>query len=676
MRTLFSNLLSWTVLGSIAIAQNGADDCANADVLPAGPGAIAFDTAVCSDTGVPATSGILNQCLTISDDVWYVWEATDAGSHTFSTCGAANFDTEIAVWLNPDGDGDCDNLTPLACNDDGPGCAGFTSELSVVLELGSEYFIQIGDSNLQQGDNHGQGTLTITHDTPPPANDTCATPALLVGTGDFPFDTSAATTSGFTAPGGCGVGIGHDVFFTWTAPMAGDFRVSTCLTSFDTRLSVYTGGDCAATCLLSDDDGCGFQSSVDLIGLAGGETFLIQTGGFGARIGPGTLTIDGILPTGVDCDDPIDLGGAPGMFAYDTTGAGSSGFQPAGCSTVIRDMFFTWTAPATKEWMFDTCMTPYPSTLAVHDGSDCGATCLAGGNDGCGAMGTVRAPLNAGQTVLIQVGGFGPNEGPGTLEIAEYIDPCTVHPDDALEENDDCPTATLLVRGKTSDLFVSQTDVDWYQVSVPPLTTVFMQALFLHDDGDVDLMLFDACGGVLVDQSITSTDDEQVSFTNSTVGIVDVFLMVEMFAGDPQLCNEYKLVLSNEVGQPGQTYCPATPNSTGLIAQMTGSGTSSIAANDLVIIANPIPPNVHGIFINSGTQAQIPFGSKVRCVAKPFFRSRVIQAQGSVLSFEVRNEILGGTFAGASRFFQAWFRDNTDPDTFGLSNGYAVTFTQ
>ena len=31
---------------------------------------------------------------------------------------------------------------------------------------------------------------------------------------------------------------------------------------------------------------------------------------------------------------------------------------------------------------------------------------------------------------------------------------------------------------------------------------------------------------------------------------------------------------------------------------------------------------------------------------------------------------------GSPRFFQAWFRDNGDPDFFGLSNGYAIVFTE
>jgi hypothetical protein len=676
MRTTITSLLSWAALGGIAVAQNGADECANADFIPAGPGAIVFDTANCSDTGVAATNSLLTQCLTISDDVWYVWVALESGRHTFSTCGAANFDTEIAVWFNASQDGTCDNLMPVGCNDDGPGCAGFTSELSVAVTAGGQYFIQIGDSNLQQGDHTGQGTLEITRDNPPPANDLCDTPQVLVGTGNFPYNTAAATTSGFAAPGGCGNGIGHDVFFTWTAPMAGDFRISTCLTSYDTRLSVYSGSDCGATCLVSDDDSCGFQSAVDLLGLSGGETFLIQAGGFGARMGPSTLTIDGILPTGAECTDPIDLGDVPGTFAYDTTGATSSGFNSGGCGVVNRDMFFIWTAPATKEWAFDTCATSYPSTLAVHDGAGCGASCLVGGHGDCGAMSSVRTPLNAGQTVLIQVGGVGPNQGPGTLEISEYIDPCLLHPDDAFEENDNCASAVQLSRGKNVALFVVQADDDWYRISIPALTTIFAQALFTHAEGDVDMHLFDACGGSMIDQSITSTNDEQVSFHNATAGPIDIFLRVEIFVSSPQLCNEYELVLSHEVGQPGLTYCPAQPNSTGLVAQMTASGSSSVSADDLILIANPIPPNVHGVFINSGTRTQVPFGTKFRCVANPFFRSRVVQAQGTVLSFPVDNQILGGIFPGASRYFQAWFRDTSDPDTFGLSNGYAVTFTQ
>jgi len=82
--------------------------------------------------------------------------------------------------------------------------------------------------------------------------------------------------------------------------------------------------------------------------------------------------------------------------------------------------------------------------------------------------------------VLIQVGGVGPAEGPGMLEIARYIDPCCVHPDDAFEGNDECASAVSLPRGKSAELFVMQADDAWYRVTVPPLITVFLQALVGH----------------------------------------------------------------------------------------------------------------------------------------------------------------------------------------------------
>ena len=282
----------------------------------------------------------------------------------------------------------------LGCNDDGSGCAGFTSELSVALTAGEEYFIQLGDANLLEGDNHGQGTLTISLDNPPPANDDCSAPETIVGLGGFPFDTSAATTSGFGS-GACVALLDKDVFFTWTAPMAGDYRIDTCLAAHDTILSVHSGGGCGATCVAQDDDTCGLQSSVDLLGLSGGEVFLIQVGGFGGQAGAGTLTIDGIVPMGADCSDAIDLGNAAGTFGYDTTGATTSGFAPAGCTVVNKDLFFTWTAPSSADWVFDTCMTGYDTKLSVHDGVDCGATCLGSGDDECGDQSSVTVSLTA-----------------------------------------------------------------------------------------------------------------------------------------------------------------------------------------------------------------------------------------------------------------------------------------
>ena len=607
------------VLGKPASAGGplGADECANADVIGPGATVVAFDTNVASDTGLPATnSAEVGNCGSISDDVWFSWTANVSGEHIFSTCDDADFDTEIGLWEGTD----CGTAIPVACNDDGTGCSGFTSELVVPgIVAGTTYLVQIGHFNSTSGDVFGMGNLTITEPGAPPANDTCNTPEMIMGLGDFPYDSTFATSSGFDGGGGCAI-PNQDVFFEWTAPMIpGDYFVSTCLTGYDTILAVHSGSGCAATCFGSNDDdlgaggagvcGGGLQSSVALMGLAGGETFLIQVGGFGANEGPGTLTISGPMLPGDDCSNPVDIGNMTGIFNYDTTGYGSSGFDGnGGCTDAIgQDIFLTWTAPNDGAFEFNTCMTGYDTRISVHDGMDCAATCIATNDDSCGLQSTVSATLVTGQTVLLQLGGFGTNEGPAVLEILEFIDPCNV-PDDALEENDDCTMAVAVGEGKVGDLFVSDVDEDWYAITVPAFTTAFMQILFVDDDGDMDMFLFDACGGTELDRGFSASDNEQVTFDNSAGNTaVTVFLQVNGFVTGGFECNNYTLVVSFENGQAGFAYCAGTPNSSGFIANMSSSGSSSVSGNDLTLVSGPVPNNVFGIFFHGPEQAQIPF---------------------------------------------------------------------
>ncbi len=114
-------------------------------------------TIASGDTGFSTTPGSGNLdpagCGSIYDTNWYRFTASNTGTHTVSTCNAANFDTKIAVL------GSCDVTSILACNDDGSGCAGYTSSLTFEGVGGTEYIIALGGYS---SGNTGSGTLSIT----------------------------------------------------------------------------------------------------------------------------------------------------------------------------------------------------------------------------------------------------------------------------------------------------------------------------------------------------------------------------------------------------------------------------------------------------------------------------------------------------------------------------------
>ena len=89
----------------------------------------------------------------LGPNIWFIYTASCSGEATISTCGSS-FDTVVAVYKGIE----CPPLQKdlIGCNDD---ACGQQSELTVSVQAGSQYLIEVG------GFNHlekGTGVLTIT----------------------------------------------------------------------------------------------------------------------------------------------------------------------------------------------------------------------------------------------------------------------------------------------------------------------------------------------------------------------------------------------------------------------------------------------------------------------------------------------------------------------------------
>jgi hypothetical protein len=100
--------------------------------------------ASCNDAGGTA----------INKDVWFRYTASCSGTASATTCGAAGFDTNIAVYDGATCPGA--STAVLACNDTGAGCGGGTSTVEWEAVEGGTYYIRIGSP----GSGAGTGTLT------------------------------------------------------------------------------------------------------------------------------------------------------------------------------------------------------------------------------------------------------------------------------------------------------------------------------------------------------------------------------------------------------------------------------------------------------------------------------------------------------------------------------------
>jgi len=126
-------------------------------------------------------------------------------------------------------------------------------------------------------------------------------------------------------------------------------------------------------------------------------------------------------------------------------------------------------------------------------------------------------------------------------------------------------------------------------------------------------------------------------------------------------------------GPVGTPYCQAAavPNTTGLRGRLEGSGSATVAANDLVLNASDLPANQFGFFLTSQVQGFVPNpgGSQGNlCLAGTIGRyvgAGQIQNAGAAgaisLALDLTQTPAGPVFvsiaAGETWNFQAWFRD-------------------
>ena len=278
--------------------------------------------------------------------------------------------------------------------------------------------------------------------------DTCAE-ATVVTDGLIPFDNSGSVADG---PSDCDSNMANDVWFSYTALDDGDATFETCGTAGtldDSVLIVYDGAACPVAgdpCLASDDDGCtspNFSSTVT-IPVVGGNTYLIQVGGWNGATGTSDLSVSGPPappPPGDVCDVAIAVG--EGSTPFDNSGSLTDG--PSDCDgNMANDMWFLYTATATGDATIETCGTAGTlddSVLIVYDSAACpqaGDPCLASDDDGCSSpnfSSTVTIPVVAGESFYVQVGGWNGATGTSDLNISVALG------------NDECATATPVTGG-------------------------------------------------------------------------------------------------------------------------------------------------------------------------------------------------------------------------------------
>ena len=133
-------------------------------------------------------------------------------------------------------------------------------------------------------------------------------------------------------------------------------------------------------------------------------------------------------------------------------------------------------------------------------------------------------------------------------------------------------------------------------------------------------------------------------------------------------------------------YCVTTANSSGAGARIGHYGSTSIAANDLVLTVTAGVPNQFGVFFYGPEQAQTAFGDGLLCIgAGATGLLRLNPAQQANANGEIERALdytqpplssgVGAVTPGSTWYFQHWYRDpGGGPAGFNLSDGLQVVF--
>lgn len=119
-------------------------------------------------------------------------------------------------------------------------------------------------------------------------------------------------------------------------------------------------------------------------------------------------------------------------------------------------------------------------------------------------------------------------------------------------------------------------------------------------------------------------------------------------------------------------------NSTGAGARLAySSGSTSVALDDLTLLATRLPPNVATVVFMGSVQSRVAFGDGLRCAAGSVKRFAIQPSvAGSLVFAHPRSQSGSWIQPGAAWHFQAWYRDPAGPchRSSNLSSALQVVF--
>ena len=322
--------------------------------------------------------------------VWYRWVAPASGQVALSTCGSTSV-KRAGVYTGA-------TLATLAAVPTRITICGLQSVTTFTATAGVTYNIAV-DAPL-----HAPGDIVLKL-APPPVNDELADATTLTGATATATGTNvgADTEDGEPTAGGGG----STVWWRWTSTDRRLVTVDTCASTFTTALAVFTGSDVGSLQRVAEEpSSCGDQSRVTFTAQPG-VTYRIQVDGYFGTTGDIALHLDAPPPPPNDSfANAATLSGSPATASGTNANATLEPGEPDHGFFGTTTVWWSWTAPANRRVVLDTCASAFDTRLDVFTGATLGTlTPVAANDDACGTRSRVTFVATAGTTYSIRVNG-------------------------------------------------------------------------------------------------------------------------------------------------------------------------------------------------------------------------------------------------------------------------------
>lgn len=298
--------------------------------------------------------------------VWWSWTAPASGTVVFDTFGS-DFNTLLAVYTGSA----VDALTLVAGNDDY--LFLMQSRVTFAAIAGETYAIAV--------DGHSGATGAIVLRWRPGNDDFVDRISLGWPSGSTTgFNHDATREPG--EPEHAGAPGARSVWWSWLAPVTGPVVFDTFGSDFDSVLALYTGPavDDLTLVAANDDAEDGSQSRVEFTATQG-VSYRVAVDVYAGRGGnivlnwsPGTPNDD--FADAIVLYDHLGTTTGSNVGATKEPGEPNHAGEPGG-----RSVWWRWTAPSSRRYVFDTQGSEVDTLLAVYTGSALNALTLIAEND-------------------------------------------------------------------------------------------------------------------------------------------------------------------------------------------------------------------------------------------------------------------------------------------------------